>query len=74
MTKNDLIAKYKPYPTYVQIAKEGYEVGLKEGREENKNQLIRNLEKENEELRAYKISMESTLHDPEKLACLIGGL
>ena len=74
MNKKQLIAKYKPYPTYVEIAKEGYEVGLKEGREENKSDYIKKLERENIELKQYKDDMEKTLYDPERLANLISGL
>jgi hypothetical protein len=37
MTKRELLAKYRPYPTYTQIALEAFEVGLNIGKEEKKN-------------------------------------
>jgi hypothetical protein len=74
MTKKDIIAKYRNYPTYTQIAKEAFEAGLKLGREERKTDKTKQMEKELKELRCYQKDMESTLYDPEKLADLIGGL
>lgn len=41
MTQEDLIQKYKTYPTYTQIATEAFEAGLKQGREETKVKLIK---------------------------------
>ena len=74
MTKQDLINKYKPYPTYTQIATEAFEAGLKQGREETKTDKFKQMEKELKELRRYHREMEKTLYDPERLADLIGGL
>jgi molybdate-binding protein len=74
MTKQDLINKYKIYPTYTQIATEAFEAGLKIGKEEVKPEKVRKMEKELKELRRYQKNMEETLYDPEKLADLIGGL
>ena len=34
MTKKQLLAKYRPYPTYTQIAIEAFEAGFKIGQEE----------------------------------------
>lgn len=74
MTKKDLLAKYKPYPTYTQIAIEGFQVGLNQGREEVKTDKIRSMEIRLKYLEEYHDNMEKTLHDPERLAELIGGL
>ena len=67
------ISKYTPYPTYTRIATEAYKAGLKEGREETKTDKFKKMEKELEELRLYRKSMEDTLYDPEKLAEFISG-
>ncbi|MFL1896759.1 hypothetical protein ACJRPK_13720 [Aquimarina sp. 2-A2] len=74
MTKEDIISKYRAYPTYQQIAKEAFEAGLRLGREERKTDKIKQMEKELKELRRYQKDMEATLCDPERLANLIGGL
>ena len=74
MTKKELLAKYRPYPTYTQIAIEAFEAGLKIGKEDVKPNYIRKMENELKELRSYNKNMEITLNDPEKLADLIGGL
>ena len=74
MTKKEIIAKYKPYPTYTQIATEAFDSGLKTGREERKTDKTKQMETELKELRSYYKNMEKTLNDPEKLADLIGGL
>jgi len=74
MTKKDIIAKYRTYPTYTQIATEAFEAGLKLGREERKTDKTKQMEKELKELRLYKKNMEETIYDPNKLADLIGGL
>ena len=74
MTKQELIAKYKPYPTYTQIATESFEAGYKVGKEEVKPNKVLKMEQELKELRRYQKNMEKTLYDPEKLADLIGGL
>ena len=73
-TKKELKSKYKPYPTYYAIALEGFNLGLKIGKSENMTKEFINLKKEVLELRNYKKNMEETLHDPEKLANLIGGI
>ena len=74
MTKKEIIAKYKPYPTYTQIATEAFEAGLKIGREEKKTDKTKQQEKELKELRRYKKNIEAALYDPERLADLIAGL
>jgi hypothetical protein len=74
MTKKDIISKYRTYPTYTQIATEAFEAGLKLGREEQKTDKTKQMEKELKELRRYQKDMEATLYDPERLADLIGGL
>ena len=74
MTKQELIAKYKPYPTYTQIATEAFEAGYKFGKEEVKPNKVLKMEQELKELRRYQKNMEKTLYDPKKLADLIGGL
>tara|TARA_R110000851_G_scaffold89119_2_gene194414 strand:- start:90 stop:317 length:228 start_codon:yes stop_codon:yes gene_type:complete len=74
ITKKELLAKYRPYPTYTQIAIEAFEAGLKIGREEVKTEKTRQMEKDLEELRNYHKNMESILYDPEKLADLIYGI
>jgi len=53
MTKKDIIAKYRTYPTYTQIATEAFEAGLKLGREERKTDKTKQMEKELKELRLY---------------------
>jgi hypothetical protein len=74
MNKKDIIAKYRTYPTYTQIAIEAFDYGLKIGREERKTDKTKQLETELKELRRYQKDMEETLYDPERLANLIGGL
>lgn len=74
MTKKDIIAKYRTYPTYTQIATEAFDAGLKLGREERKTDKTKQMETELKELRRYQRDMEATLYDPERLADLIGGL
>ena len=74
MTKKQIIAKYKPYPTYTKIATEAFDAGLKIGRDEKKADKNKQMEKELKRLRSYYKNMEETLNDPEKLADLIGGL
>lgn len=74
MTKKDIIAKYRAYPTYTQIATEAFEAGLKLGREERKTDKTKQMEKELKDLRRYQKNMEATLYDPERLADLIGGI
>jgi hypothetical protein len=74
MTKKELLAKYRPYPTYTQIATEAFEAGLKIGKEDVKPNYIRKMENELKELRVYKKEIEFIINDPEKLADLIGGL
>tara|TARA_R110000764_G_scaffold239533_1_gene339167 strand:+ start:2119 stop:2343 length:225 start_codon:yes stop_codon:yes gene_type:complete len=74
MTKKQIIAKYRPYPTYTQIAKEAFDAGLKIGRDEKKTDKTKQIEQELKRLRSYYKTMEETLNDPEKLADLIGGL
>ena len=39
MTKRQLLAKYRPYPTYTQIAIEAFEAGLKIGQEERSKEI-----------------------------------
>ena len=74
MTKKQIIAKYRPYPTYTQIGTEAFDAGLKIGRDENKTDKTKQIEQELKRLRSYYKNMEETLNDPEKLADLIGGL
>lgn len=74
MTKQEIINKYKPYPTYTKIASEAFEAGLKIGREELTTDKIKQMETELKELRRYKKDMEETIYDPERLANLIGSL
>ena len=42
ITKKELLAKYRPYPTYTQIAIEAFEAGFKIGQEERSKE--RNLD------------------------------
>ena len=74
MTKKEIIAKYRPYPTYTKIATEAFDAGLKIGRDEKKTNKTKQIEKELKRLRSYYKNMEETLTDPDKLANLIGGL
>lgn len=74
MTKQELLSKYRAYPTYTQIAKEAFEVGLKQGREENKTDKFKQMEKELKKTKDELKSLWKTLEDPEEFGRLIAGL
>ena len=74
MKKEDLINKYKHLRTYKAIALEGYGVGLKEGREENKDAKFRSMEKELKKLKLIVKEQEEILNNGEALADYIAGI
>lgn len=74
MTKKDLLAKYKPYPTYTQIAKEAFELGFELGKKENQTEEFINNKIELKKVKAELKSLWNTLEDPEKCGELLSGM
>ncbi|TXD47350.1 hypothetical protein [Polaribacter sp. IC073] len=74
MTKKELLAKYRPYPTYTAIAKEAFELGLKIGEETNQTDKAKKDAIELMKVKAELKHLWETLEDPEKCVELICGM
>ena len=74
MTKKELLAKYKPYPTYTEIAKEAFEAGFKKGKEVNQSKKAKKDAIELKKVKAELKSLWDTLENPEKCGELLAGM
>ncbi len=74
LTKKQLLDKYKPYPTYTQIAEEAYNLGYKKGKEINQTEKAKRDVEELNRVKAELKNLWETLEDPEKCGELLAGM
>ena len=74
MTKKELLAKYRPYPTYIEIAKEAFDSGFELGKSENQTLSAKNNAIELKKVKAELKSLWRTLENPDKCGELLSGM
>ena len=73
-TKKELLSKYRPYPTYTEIAKESFELGFKLGKSQNQTTEAKNNAIELKRVKNELKSLWETLENPEKCGELLAGM